>query len=73
MYDVRVSGDYAFDLQGYKAPPIIEGEIITLPVRVVVKRSELKGEKNTVTFTVIARENPEIVVSHSTTFIGPSK
>jgi len=73
VYDVRVSGDYAFDLQGYKAPPIIEGEIITLPVRVVVKRSELKGEKNTVTFTVIARENPEIVVSHSTTFIGPSK
>lgn len=73
VYDVRVSGDYSFDVQGYKAPPILEGEIITLPVRVVVKRSELKGEKNTVTFTVVARENPEIVVSHSTTFIGPSK
>lgn len=45
VYDVRVSGDYRFDIQGYKAPPILEGEIITLPVRVVVKRSELKGEK----------------------------
>ena len=73
VYDVQVSGDFAFDIQGYKAPPILEGEIITLPVRVVVKRSELKGEKNTVTFTVTARENPEIVISHSTTFIGPSK
>jgi len=73
VYDVRVSGDYTFDIQGYKAPPILEGEIVTLPVRVVVKRSELKGEKNTVTFTVVARENPEIVVSHHTTFIGPSK
>lgn len=73
VYDVSVGGAYAFSLQGYKAPPILEGEIITLPVRVVVKRSELKGEKNTVTFTVVARENPEVVVSHSTTFIGPSK
>ena len=73
VYDVQVSGNYAFNLQGYKAPPILEGEIITLPVRVVVKRSELKGEKNTLTFTVASRENPSIVVSHTTTFIGPSK
>ena len=73
VYDVSVSGAYAFEVQGYKAPPILEGEIITLPVRVVVKRSELKGEKNTITFKVVARETPEVVVSHSTTFIGPSK
>ena len=73
IYDVSVSGEYDFAIQGYKAPPILEGEIITLPVRVVVKRSELKGEKNTVIFKVVARENPEVVVSRSTTFIGPSK
>lgn len=73
VYDVNASGDYTFEIQGYKAPPILEGEIVTLPVRVVVKRSELMGEKNTVTFTVVSRENPEIKVSHSTTFIGPSK
>nr|WP_229837569.1 cytochrome c oxidase accessory protein CcoG [Cellvibrio zantedeschiae] len=73
VYDVSVSGNYEFEIQGYKAPPVTEGEIINLPVRVVTKRSELKGEKNTITFKVVARENPEVVVSRSTTFIGPSK
>jgi cytochrome c oxidase accessory protein FixG len=72
VYDVKAEGSFQFDIQGYKAPPIAEGEILNIPVRVVVKRSELKGEKNAITFTVISRENPEVVVSHSTTFIGPS-
>ncbi len=73
VYDVSVSGDYVFEVDGYKAPPVLEGEIINLPVRVVTSRSELKGEKNTITFKVVPRENPEIVVLRSTTFIGPSK
>jgi len=73
VYDVSANGEFKFDIQGYKAPPVLEGEIINLPIRVVVKRSELKGEKNTISLKVVARENPEIVVSHSTTFIGPSK
>jgi hypothetical protein len=73
VYDVSVHGDFDYEIQGYKAPPILEGEILTVPVRVAVKRSELKGEKNTVSFKVVARENPEIVISHNTTFIGPSK
>jgi polyferredoxin len=73
VYDVSVQGDFGYAVQGYKALPVLEGEIVSLPVRVVVKRSELKGEKNTVTFKVVARENPEIAISHSTTFIGPSK
>lgn len=73
VYDVTVSGDYNFEIQGYKAPPILEGEIINLPVRVLVKRSELKGEKNTISFKVAEQNNPKVVVTRSTTFIGPSK
>ncbi len=73
VYDVTASGAFNFSIQGYKAPPVLEGEIINLPIRVLVNRGELKGEKNTVTLKVVARENPEISVSHSTTFIGPSK
>jgi hypothetical protein len=41
-------------------------------VRLAVKKAELKGEKNNVTFTLTARDNPTIKVSHTTTFIGPS-
>lgn len=72
VYDVQVTGDYAFEVQGYKAPPLNDGEILTVAVRVGVKKSELKGEKNDVTFTLVARDNPSIKVSHTTTFIGPA-
>lgn len=73
VYDVSVSGDFTFEIRGYKAPPVLEGEILNIPVRVITKRSELKGEKNTITFKVVARENPEVVVLRSTSFIGPTK
>ena len=73
VYDVIVEGAYDFEVQGYKAPPVLEGEILTVPVRVATKKSELKGEKNTITFKVSSREDSSVVVSHSTTFIGPSK
>lgn len=72
VYDIAVTGAFSFEVQGYKAPPMNDGEILTVPVRVAVKRSDLKGEKNDVTFTLIARDNPAIKVSHTTTFIGPS-
>lgn len=72
-YDLQVKGDFDFKIEGYKAPPISDGEIFTVPLRVNVKRSELKGEKNTIYFTLTARDNPDITVSQRTTFIGPSK
>ena len=71
-YDIRVQGDFPFSVQGYKAPPLAEGEILTVPIRVVVKRDELVGEKNHITITLTARENSDIHASHRTTFIGPT-
>lgn len=71
IYDVEVEGDYDFDVQGYKSIPAIEGEVLTIPVRVSVKKSELKSKKSEIHFRVRARENPEITVTNTTTFIGP--
>ncbi len=73
IYDIRVDGDFPFEVQGYKAPPLMEGEILSVPVRVSVKRTALTGEKNDITFTLVARDNPEINASHNTTFIGPTR
>jgi cytochrome c oxidase accessory protein FixG len=72
VYDIQATGDYSFEVLGYKAPPLNDGEILTVAVRLAVKKAELKGEKNNVTFTLTARDNPTIKVSHTTTFIGPS-
>lgn len=71
IYDVEVEGDYEFDVQGYKSIPAIEGEVLTIPVRVSVKKSELKSKKSEIHFRVRARENPEITATNTTTFIGP--
>ncbi len=71
IYDVEVEGDYEFDIQGYKSIPAIEGEVLTIPVRVSVKKSELKSKKSEIHFRVRARENPEITATNTTTFIGP--
>lgn len=71
IYDVEVEGDYEFDVQGYKSIPAIEGEVLTIPVRVSVKQSELKSKKSEIRFRVRARENPAITATNTTTFIGP--
>jgi cytochrome c oxidase accessory protein FixG len=71
VYDVSVEGDFAFEIQGYKSPLLAEGEILKVPVRVSVKRSELKGETNTININLVARDDPSIKALHSTTFIGP--
>lgn len=73
IYDIQVAGEFAFRVQGYKAPPVEEGEVLKVPVRVAVKRSELSGEKNIISITLIARENPEIKASHNAVFIGPAR
>jgi len=72
IYDVSVSGDYPFEIQGYRALPVEEGEIFAIPIRVVVPRSELKEVKTTITLQVQARDNPEVRAQHSTSFIGPT-
>jgi len=71
IYDIEVEGDYQFDVQGYKAIPALEGEVLTIPVRVAVKKSALKSKKSEIHFRVRARENPEITATNTTTFIGP--
>ncbi|MGD8174691.1 cytochrome c oxidase accessory protein CcoG [Marinimicrobium sp. ARAG 43.8] len=72
IYDVTVSGDYPFELEGYRPLPVEEGEILTIPVRVAVPRSDLDTVKAAITLRVQAREKPEIFTEHSTTFIGPT-
>ncbi|WP_111641241.1 cytochrome c oxidase accessory protein CcoG [Marinimicrobium alkaliphilum] len=71
VYDLSVSGDYPFEIQGYRAYPVDEGDHLTIAIRVAVPRSELTEVKTTITFEVEARDNPDIRARHSTTFIGP--
>ena len=70
-YDLEVEGDYPFAIEGYRAMPALEGEVLTVPVRVTIPKSELKTRKSEIRFRVRARENPDLVAINTTTFIGP--
>lgn len=71
IYDIAVEGAYPFELQGYRPMEIAEGEVMTIPVRVAVKRRALKDVQTDITIRVQARENPEVNADHTTSFIGP--
>jgi cytochrome c oxidase accessory protein FixG len=70
-YDLEVLGDYPFSVEGYRALPALEGEVLTVPVRVTIPKNALKERKTEIQFQVRARENPDLVATHTTTFIGP--
>jgi len=72
IYDLHVEGGLTFEVQSYKAPVLEAEEILKVPVRIAVKRSELKSEKNAITITLVARDDPAIKASYKTFFIGPS-
>ncbi len=71
IYDLSVEGDFQFHIEGYRAIPAEEGEVLTIPIRVAVNARELNATKTEIKFVVRARENALITTSHTTTFIGP--
>lgn len=70
-YDITVEGPHHFDLEGYRPVEVVEGEVLTIPVRVVVKKADLKKQKTEIRIRAQARENSTIHAINETTFIGP--
>ncbi len=71
IYDISIEGPHAFILDGYRPTEVVEGEVLVVPVRVVVKKAELKHKKTEIRIRARARDNAEISAFHETTFIGP--
>ena len=70
-YDISVSGEGDYQIRGYRALELIEGEVFTVPVRVSVPKSDLKSSKNVIKVTVTAKDDPSISASEEASFIGP--
>jgi len=71
VYDLAVSGDFDYQLQGYRPLQVDSGEQLTIPVRVAVKRDQLSELKSAVTFTLTAKDDPTLNTSSESSFIGP--
>lgn len=72
-YDLTVSGDYPFQIKNYRPMEVEAGEVLTLPLRVVVPKAAFDLEKTEVSVTATARDNEDIVASEQSSFIGPGK
>ncbi|WP_020208412.1 cytochrome c oxidase accessory protein CcoG [Gilvimarinus chinensis] len=71
QYQLEVDGDFDFRVEGFRPITVNSGEVFTMPVRVAVERNQLTEVKTSVTFTLQAKDNPELVTEHDTSFIGP--
>ena len=71
VYDVTLKGELNFQLKGYRALGIEEGEVFTIPVRVSVLHSELTQVKTPIEIIVTARDDAAVSARHSSVFIGP--
>lgn len=70
-YDVEVEGAHVYEIRGYRAMELAEGERLTLPLRVVVDKAQLTETKNQIAIKVTATDNPTITAQQKTVFIGP--
>lgn len=70
-YDIEVEGAYPFYIMNYRPMPVEAGEVFSVPLRVAVDRSELKGEKNVLRILVSSRSDDRLQASEETVFMGP--
>lgn len=75
-YDISVEsidGASFYSIKNYRPTEIEEGEVFTLPMRVVIDKKQLASERTEIKLVVQARDNADIVATETTVFMGPDK
>ncbi|MFL0805389.1 MAG: cytochrome c oxidase accessory protein CcoG [Agarilytica sp.] len=70
-YDVSVEGDYDFVIKRYRPFEVLEGEVMSLPLRISVPRKSLDTEKTQIRIIVKAKSDDKITSVEETNFMGP--
>lgn len=72
-YEVNIEGEYAFKIDRYRPFEVLEGEVLSMPLRVSVPRSELDVEKTQIRVIVKSKMDDKISSVEETNFMGPDK
>lgn len=72
-YDLSIRGDYPFEVRHYRPVQIESGEVFTVPLRVAVPKAALTTEKAALEIIVVAKDNPGLIATETTNFIGPQR
>jgi cytochrome c oxidase accessory protein FixG len=73
IYEVELEGDLPFEVKNYHPREVEAGEVFTVPLRVAIPLSQLKGEKNKLVIKVRARDDAGISAAETTFFMGPDR
>ena len=71
-YIVKVEGEHAYRVRGYRPMELEEGEVFTMPLRVSVPKAALTASQNEIFITVQARDDETVSARQKTSFIGPA-
>jgi cytochrome c oxidase accessory protein FixG len=72
VYDIEIENNPNFRIEGYQHFVAAEGELLSLPIRVVINKHELTTAKTDIRFRIRAQSDKSITATATTTFIGPS-
>jgi cytochrome c oxidase accessory protein FixG len=70
MFVVEVTGAFPFRVLNSHPVKVKSGEVFSLPIRVAVEKSQLKGEKNSITISAVSQDN-SLKADEESTFMGP--
>jgi len=70
-YNIEVSGMDSIQYLGKSTITVKPGEVVTVPIRLMVDPVHLKKSSSTIHFTAKAIEQPEIVAESESRFLGP--
>ncbi len=73
IYEITASGIKGLQLIKDKELQIGAGEVMTVPVRLAVDYENLSQRSTPVTFTLTAKNNPELTVTEEARFLGPRR
>ena len=70
-YRISVEGDYDFEYRGKVEVSVAEGEILSMPVQIVIDPGLMRASNADVTFVVESIDDPALRAVEENRFIGP--
>jgi cytochrome c oxidase accessory protein FixG len=70
-FNIEVKGAFPFYILNAHSVAVKSGEVFSLPIRVAVNKSQLKGEKNPIT-VIATSQDGKLAAQEESTFMGPA-
>ena len=73
VYDVSIESDLPFVIDRYRPYEVLEGEVLSIPLRVSIAKKEFSKTASEIRVVVVSQTDNTIRAIEETNFIGPEK